>query len=208
MALVDATYKFIFIDIGRNGRMNDSAVFRDSELAQHLNNGSLNLPEPSSLPGDTTNQSIPFVIVADDAFPLSNNLMKPYPERGLTHCQKIFNYRLSRARRIVENAFGMLANRFRILLSTIAFSVDKVELITLICCILHNFILSQRPFLDNIVTNYPEIDSQCHLTNLTRQQGGNNPTRSAKAIRDHFMNYFNTTGSVSWQNEAVQKGNY
>jgi len=46
MALVDAKYKFLFIDVGRNGRMNDGVIFRDSELAQHLNNNSLNLPEP------------------------------------------------------------------------------------------------------------------------------------------------------------------
>lgn len=205
MALVDAKYKFLFINVGRNGRINDGVVFRDSELAQHLNNNSLNLPEPNPLPGNTV--PMPFVIVADDAFPLSNNLLKPYPERGLTYSQRIFDYRLSRARRIVENAFGMLANRFRILLNTITLSVEKVELITLACCILHNFILSRRPYQNNMIEDNSEIDYQNRLNGIIRQRG-NNPTRNAKAIRDHFINYFNTTGSVPWQNEAVQKGNY
>lgn len=56
----------------------------------------------------------------------------------------MFNYRLSRTRRTVENAFGIMANRFRVFLSTIPFSVEKVELITYACCILHNFLLKKK----------------------------------------------------------------
>ena len=49
---------------------------------------------------------MPYVIVGDEAFPLQNHLMRPYPGRGCPEDQQVFNYRLSRARRIVENAFG------------------------------------------------------------------------------------------------------
>ena len=64
-----------------------------------------------SLYGDELNLSKPcdkemtIVFVRDYAFQLTSNLMKPYPQIGLTEEQLIFNYRLNRAQTIVENAF-------------------------------------------------------------------------------------------------------
>lgn len=59
--------------------------------------------------------NMPFVFVGNDAFPLVDRIMKPFaPPRGgtLTDAEKIFNYRLSRARRYVDNAFGILTSKF------------------------------------------------------------------------------------------------
>ncbi|KAJ8968798.1 hypothetical protein NQ314_002107 [Rhamnusium bicolor] len=83
---------------------------------------------------------LPYVIVGDIAFPLLKNLMKSYPERGLSHESRIFYYRLSRARRVIEHIFGILANQFRVLLYPINSSVEKVELFILTCVILNNFL--------------------------------------------------------------------
>ncbi len=75
--------------------------------------------------------TVPYVFVADEAFPLMDHVLKPYPLRDLDPYQREFNYRLSRARRVVENAFGILANRFRVFHSAIQLSPEKVELVVL-----------------------------------------------------------------------------
>ena len=112
MAIVDADYKFIYIDVGCNGRVSDGGVFKNYSIYTALQNNTLNIPKPTKLP--RSRERVPYVLVADDAFALSNYLMKPYAQSELSTKNKIYNYRLSRARRTVENAFGILANRFRV----------------------------------------------------------------------------------------------
>jgi hypothetical protein len=56
----------------------------------------------------------PKVNTADEAFPFKINLMTPYLRRILTNKRHIFNYRLSRARKIVECAFDILTANFKI----------------------------------------------------------------------------------------------
>jgi hypothetical protein len=114
MALVDADYRFIYCDVGCNGRISDGGVFAGCSLDDALSKKIANLPHPRQLPG--TNNICSYHIVADDAFPLKDEIMKPYPFRKCSTNQSIFNYRLSRARRVVENAFGILASRFRVFL--------------------------------------------------------------------------------------------
>ena len=70
--------------------------------------GRVNLPESSVLPGDDDERAMPYVLVGDEAFPLRPYLMRPFPGRTLNAERRIFNYRLSRARRVIENAFGKL----------------------------------------------------------------------------------------------------
>nr|CAI5827189.1 unnamed protein product [Callosobruchus analis] len=105
LGLVDDDYCSSYINVGTNGRASNGGVYQQSNLAQVLESNTLNLPDKS-------------VIVADAAFPLKTYLMEPY-RRTPTYKEKIFNYHLSRARRIVENAFGISATRFRVLLNAI-----------------------------------------------------------------------------------------
>lgn len=195
LALVDANYKFLYVDIGVNGRISDGGVFRESSLKKGIDRNLLDFPEDCNLPGSEI--KVPYVIVADDAFPLSKRLLKPYPFRGLSIEKRIFNYRLSRARQTVENAFGILTNRFRILQGTINLGPEKAEIITLTCCILHNFLATKsKRYCEG------EIET-CNLQNIIAQQGGSRSSNEAMAIRNRFCGYFNTIGKVQWQNKSI-----
>ena len=141
LAIVDAWYRFIYVDVGTNGRASDATVWNNSSLRSCIENGTILLPEDSPLPG--TNVSVPHVFIGDDAFPLKRYMMKPYPFRSQNRTQRIFSYRLSRARRTVENAFGILSNRFRVL-TPIHLHPAKVEKLLLACVVLHNMLVKEN----------------------------------------------------------------
>ena len=86
-------------------------------------------------------EKVLFVIVGDDAFALKNYMMKPFPQRNLTIEKRIYNYRHSRARRISENMFGILANRWRVFQTTMHLSPERATSVTLSALILHNYLL-------------------------------------------------------------------
>ena len=76
MAVVDAKYRFRLVDIGAYGRESDGGVFSRSAFGIAMQNGCLGIPEPGCLPGTST--KVPYVFVGDEAFPLKNNMMRPY----------------------------------------------------------------------------------------------------------------------------------
>ncbi|KAK3894783.1 hypothetical protein Pcinc_001505 [Petrolisthes cinctipes] len=90
----------------------NGGVFAQSTLSELLKEKQANLPPAEPLPADHTSHPVSYFLVGDDAFSLRNWMMKPYPNRKLTDQERIFNYSLSRARRVVENAFVILANRW------------------------------------------------------------------------------------------------
>ena len=92
MAFVDADCRFTYVNVGCNGRISDGGIFKSSSLSEALNNDLLGIP-PARPPADFETK-LPYVIVADDTFPLKNNLLKPFPLRNLSIEQRIFNYRL------------------------------------------------------------------------------------------------------------------
>ena len=212
MALVDADYKFIWIEVGSNGRSSDAQIFNDCDLSEAIINNTIGIPADDHLPGDE--RQIPYYIVGDDAFSLKTWLMKPFSQRCLTKEQRIFNYRISRARRIVENAFGMLANRFGCLLNTFRQTPENVSSIVKCCIILHNILRSQKPLAPGIV----DEENENHdvrpgywrrfqvMHDMEELERGNIGTRRARQQRQYLAHYLcSPVGSVPWQDEYIER---
>ncbi|XP_018373565.1 PREDICTED: uncharacterized protein LOC108767925 [Trachymyrmex cornetzi] len=124
LAMVDAHLRFIYVDVGTNGRVSDSGVWNKCSLKNYLDRGTLNIPPPAPLPD--TQDNFPYVIIGDEGFPLSEKLLIPYPGpqcNGNIH-KRIYNYRLSRAQRCSENAFSVMAARFQIFRSAMRYDPD------------------------------------------------------------------------------------
>ncbi|CAK1600782.1 unnamed protein product [Parnassius mnemosyne] len=103
----------------------------------------LNLPNSELI--QHSSRCMPYVFIADDTFPLRPDMLKPYREADLSSYKKNFNYRLSRARRIVENAFGILASRFRIYHTQINLEPNNIEKVVMATCDLHNILMEHTP---------------------------------------------------------------
>ena len=144
MAVCDAHYKFTMVDIGDSGSNSDGGVFSSSRMGDAFFKKQLNVPKADILPG--TKVKYPYVLVADEAFQLHQNLMKPYPREVLGIHERVFNYRFSRARRIIENTFGIMAARFRVFKRPIHARVDMVVRIKKAAVALHNYIMNEKSF--------------------------------------------------------------
>lgn len=96
MAVVNAKYQFTMVDVGDYRRLSDGSVFSSSRLGIAMEKNKLNIPPPRLLP--ETNVCVPPVFVGDDAFPLKNYMMKPYPRGEIRIFERIADHRFSRAR--------------------------------------------------------------------------------------------------------------
>ena len=139
LAACDANYKFTLVDFGEAGSNNDAGIFENSHISYAIQRDELNIPRGHALlPGTLIGTQCYFV--GDEAFGLSTRMMRPYPGTCLPENKRIFNYRLSRARRVIENAFGILALRWRVLRKPIALCTRKTDKIVMACLCLHNFL--------------------------------------------------------------------
>ena len=215
MAVCDAKYCFTLVDVGGYGRDNDASILNESLFGQMFENGEMSTPLPRKV-GDYT---LPYALVGDDIFGLKPWLMKPYPGKYLDETKRIYNYRLSRARRTIENSFGIMAARWRIYQRPIRASVQTVEKIVKATLCLHNylrltenacylpsgFVDSENGEGDLVEGDWRAIAQHDDgMANLGRI-GGNRYTFEAARYRDDFKQYFNSDlGAVPWQYQHVR----
>ena len=106
----------------------------------------ISLPVAECLEDSPTFGKVPYFLVGDKSFPLQSWLLIPYPGQGIPKEQRIFNYRLSTARRVIENAFGILNACWRVFMQPIQSTVEKSDQIVKATICLHNFLRQTNSF--------------------------------------------------------------
>jgi len=185
-------------------------LFKDSELRMLVECGELGFHDPMPLPGLTEN--LPYYFLGDGAFPLRTWMMKPYSRMGLGYDKRIFNYRLSRARRVVENAFGILANIFQYLLhATVYKKTENVKSLDLACVMLHNLLRICYP---GVPANADQEDqNHAIVPGVWREEGrlvdagghagrnvDHNKTQQRKYLEEYFVS---KAGLVQGQEQVI-----
>ena len=223
MGVCDAKYKFALVDIGDSGRQSDGSVYANSHLGYAIENRLLNTPTDSKI--TNSDKVLPYVFVGDDAFGLKRHMMKPYPFRNLSESKLVFNYRLSRARRIIENTFGICASRFRVFHRPIIAKVHKVIAITKAVVALHNFLMTvnendgsnhycPNAFIDQEGPNglragewRQEAQNMNGITSIRNVGASRNYGEEAKWVREQFKEYFSNGTQYEKQNKQNKQNN-
>ena len=195
LALVDGQYKFRWVDVGTAGSCSDAQIFNARHLKRKIDDAGFPDPAPITQGG----RDVPYFILADDAFALKTWLMKPYGRRMLPREERIANYTISRGRRVVENAFGILVSRFRVMMTTTELPPETVDVV-MTCVILHNILRSQyqgqhgaqQPGGDD-----DDVPGDGQLIGGAADGGRDrNPAREAKRLRDYLKDYLNNEGAM------------
>ena len=219
LAICDANYCFTLFDLGSYGSNNDSGILSHSEMGERFDCEEMNLPDPEPLPG-CNYEKLPYFLLGDDIFPLKFWIIRGYGGSNLEEYERIFNYRLSRARRVIENAFGILVARWRIFSKPIRASIQNTERYVLACLALHNYLRKT-----NNASYTPSVDSEngdgsfrpgdwretvgedgngC-LKDINKIRGSR-PKESSIDMRAALKGYLNSeTGSVEWQQRYIRR---
>lgn len=180
-ALVDYQYRFMNVYVGWPGSVHDARILSNSEVFQKGESGTL---VPNSL-RVLAGTPVPVVILGDPAYPLLPWLIKPYSGTGLSAKAKKFNTRLSRARVVVECAFGRLKGRWRCLLKRNDVKIDYITTLVTACCILHNICeVHNDSFDDQWLDDEVQASCSSSSTASTSTSGA-----TAIAIRNALCDY-------------------
>lgn len=139
LGIVDANCNFIFADVGCQGRISDGGVLANSAIYERLERRELNIPAPEILQ-IPYNIEVPYFFLGDQAFAFKEYCLRPFSGmHAANSIERLFNYRHSRARRTVENGFGIDAKVWRVLAKPMELEPDVAEKVVLATIHLHNF---------------------------------------------------------------------
>lgn len=143
--VADSKFRFLDAFVGYPGRCHDASVWRSSPLKQALENRRITI-------------SPDYHLLGDSAYPLEINLMVPYRDNGfLTAEQQRFNSSLNSTRVFIEQTFGILKAKFRMLNYVYVKNLPLAKHIIMSCIIIHNIILDNEEFN----TSNIELEQTC-----------------------------------------------
>jgi hypothetical protein len=90
MAVADVGYCFISVEFGAYGSSSNSNVFKDLTFGKLMESNTLNISDPRIVPSDAEGLSTTVVLVGDEAFALSEHVLRPYPNKTLTCLKRIY----------------------------------------------------------------------------------------------------------------------
>lgn len=129
LAGCDVKGKYFMATANHSGSTNDCIAWGQTALSAAIEEGKL----PPQ-----------YFIIGDEAFSCTNQVLSPYPGRGIGPWPDAFNFWLSHSRQCIERSFGMLTMRFGIFWRKFVFSMDRWSLVILTCMKLHNFCIDRN----------------------------------------------------------------
>lgn len=195
LAVCDSNYKFLYIDVGAPGKSSDSTTFKNSTLYKLLQSNTIKLPSPKPV-SENRPYKVPYVLVGDEGFGLCQFLLRPFAGKYLPVGKKVFNYRLTRARRYIECSFGIMTNKWRIFHRALNVEESLAESLIKTCCLLHNFVRERDGYnFDDIVCVNGLVDDM----RVDNSQPGN----ATKCVRTVLTEYFLNEGQLPWQMKKI-----
>ncbi|KAK0404025.1 hypothetical protein QR680_017248 [Steinernema hermaphroditum] len=198
LAWVDAHYRFLFFDVGAPGRRSDSSIYNDSPIPDLIRR---------MLPADreVDNELLPYVVVADQGFALTRYVLRPYGRHEAVRdkVKSEFNYRLSRARRVSENCFGIMASRFRILQCPLQMNADNARDVVAAIAVLHNFLRTKEMERGEDVLELLDGHVNAGAFESLPELGSRQASQQGRQIRQKFAQYFySPSGQLSHRDYA------
>ena len=158
LGICDARGRFTYVNVGQPATVGDAATFTRCKLLASIEEGfALPATLSKTIQGRHSSALVCPYIIGDSAFGLCSYMMRNYPDGSPQYTDEhAYNYCHIRTRRVIENAFGRLKNRFQILKLQSLRDPLWLSKVTRVCCALHNMCTTYNAFVDP--SWFPDVD--------------------------------------------------
>ncbi|CAJ0606312.1 unnamed protein product [Cylicocyclus nassatus] len=185
LALCDCDHRIIAYDVGAPGRADDAGVLRDSALKRFLDRHDNVFPLTTEL-GNVG--PVQYHILVNGGFGQGHRFIRPYREAEAdTPDKRRFNKQLSGARQIIEQTFGLLAQRFQVLMYRMNLDPVQTQRLVISLMILHNLLPRRQDSLEAVQRFEPAPNAAYHPLEREEPEAG---TESANRARERLTQYY------------------